>query len=110
MKPDIHLGGDEYGGWEKLDAALRLGAEAADGGRYGDTMRRLREAIEAATEIGTYRSDGRWAAVAERIERVRSELTSVSSAQFRIVGFHVAGSLSDMHRSVTMLRVGRTRH
>lgn len=111
MTPDtIHLGGDEYGGWEKLDAALRLGSEAAEAGNYGATMRRLKEAIEAATEIGVYRSDGSWAAVAERIERVRTEMTGVTSAAFPALGFHLSGLLTDMHRSVVMLRVGRTRH
>lgn len=107
MSDRIHLGGDERTAFEKLEMSLRLGSEAANAANYGNTMKRLRQAIEAATEVGVYRSDGRWAGVAERIEKVRTEMTTVSGPAFRIVGFTVAELLSDMYRSVVLLRMGR---
>jgi hypothetical protein len=110
MKPDITLGGSEPAAWEKLDEALRKAGEASYAGRYADTMQHLRHGIEAATEFGVHRADGRWALVAERIERARTLLTGVTAAEFRAAATAIAVMFEEMHATVAMMRVARTRH
>lgn len=109
MRPDILLGGDEPTTWLKLDEALRKAAEACDGARYGDVMAHLRHGIEAATEFGVHRSDGRWAAVAERIERARTMMAGITSAQFVHAAPALAEMFGEMHESVALMRAGRMR-
>lgn len=109
MIPTI-LAGNEPASFEKLTAALRKAGEAADGRNRNQCRRHVLEAVEGATELGTYLSDGRWAAVALSLEKSARVLAAMHYGDMLAAGPMLAEQFRNALVSVTLLRHGRVVH
>jgi ABC-type amino acid transport system permease subunit len=107
---EITLGGDEKNSVEKLTMALSYCVEASRAGHYRSTIEAVRHGIEAATELGTHRSDGRWAIVATQMDHARVALTRMTSAMFMLQSLALATQFENMKTTVQRMVARRLVH
>lgn len=103
---------DERGAMESLVGNVRQAAEAARFGQQRQVQLRLHDAIEAAVQLGTHLSDGRWARVAAILDQARDRLVKVHPATFRSPQFRqaTADGLANILLTLELVRHGPTRH
>lgn len=106
----IDLGGHEKAAADKMEASMAWCVEHTRERRYIATFDALRDAIEAATELGVYRQDPRWASVAMKLEEARTALTKLSAAAFGVHAPILGDMFASMRQRVAYLTHGKTRH
>jgi len=97
---EIQLAGNERAAIEKLQMALSYCVEASAAGFYKSTIEATRHAVEAATEVGTFRSDGRWALLAAHMDKARVALASMTSAMFGLQSLAISNQFSNIREKV----------
>jgi hypothetical protein len=104
------LAGNEPASFEKVTEGIRRAVEAADACNRPACRRGVLMAVEGATELGVYLSDGRWASVALGMERAARTLAAMEYGQMQVAGPFIAEQLRDALAGVVALRHNRVRH
>ena len=107
--PDLY---GEAGAFEALQGHMRRAEEAARAGKQKAIQHALHPAIEAATQIGTLLSDGRWSNAAILLDRARDQLVKANPFYYRDPAFRaqVGDRLAEIRLTLVHLRHGAVRH
>ncbi len=109
LSNDVTIYG-EAGAYESLMGNMRKAEEAARHGSQKAVQLRLHDAIEAATQLGTHLSNGRWAKAATVLDQARDALVKANPFLFRDPAFRtgVGDQLANIRLTLVHLRHGRT--
>ena len=110
MTAPIILAGGEAASFEKLTEALRKAVECADNRNRAGIRRWLLQATEAATELGVYLADGRWAQVCVGLDTMRQRSEQLPHMAILKVAPYLADNLRALLVATQDMRHGRVRH